>query len=56
MRALSAGLALVPIALGMSKRGSEIHAPLAIAIFFGLLTATASERDQSCHLSGYLGV
>ena len=41
MTALSAGLALVPIALGMSKRGSEIQAPVAIAIFFGLLTSTA---------------
>ena len=41
MTALSAGLALVPIAVGMSKRGSEIQASLAIAIFFGLLTSTA---------------
>ena len=41
MTALAAGLALVPIALGMSKRGSEIQAPTAIAIFFGLLTLTA---------------
>lgn len=41
MTALAAGLALVPIALGMSKHGSEIQAPMAIAIFFGLLTSTA---------------
>jgi hypothetical protein len=41
MTALAADVALVPIALGMSKRGSEIQAPMAIAIFFGLLTSTA---------------
>jgi Cu/Ag efflux pump CusA len=32
---------LVPIALGMGKPGSEIQAPMAIVIFFGLLTSTA---------------
>lgn len=41
MAALAAGLALVPIALGMGKPGSEIQAPMAIVIFFGLLTSTA---------------
>jgi CzcA family heavy metal efflux pump len=41
MTALAAGLALVPIALGMGKAGSEIQAPMAIVIFFGLLTSTA---------------
>jgi CzcA family heavy metal efflux pump len=41
MTALAAGLALVPIALGMGKPGSEIQAPMAIVIFFGLLTSTA---------------
>jgi Cu/Ag efflux pump CusA len=41
MTTLSAGLTLVPIALGSSKRGSEVQAPMAIAIFFGLLTSTA---------------
>jgi Cu/Ag efflux pump CusA len=40
MTALAAGLALVPIALGMGKPGSEIQAPMAIVIFFGLLTST----------------
>jgi hypothetical protein len=30
-----------PIALGMGKPGSEIQAPMAIVIFFGLLTSTA---------------
>src|SRR5262249_19531994 len=41
MTALAAGLALVPIALGMGRPGSEIQAPMAIVIFFGLLTSTA---------------
>src|SRR5581483_9105643 len=41
MTALAAGVALVPIALGMGKPGSEIQAPMAIVIFFGLLTSTA---------------
>ena len=41
MTALAAGLALVPIAAGMGKPGSEIQAPMAIVILFGLLTSTA---------------
>jgi Cu/Ag efflux pump CusA len=41
MTAMAAGLALVPIALGMGKPGSEIQAPMAIVIFFGLVTSTA---------------
>jgi CzcA family heavy metal efflux pump len=41
MTALAAGLALVPIAMGMGKPGSEIQAPMAIVIFCGLLTSTA---------------
>jgi CzcA family heavy metal efflux pump len=41
MTAMAAGLALVPIALGMGKPGSEIQAPMAIVIFFGLITSTA---------------
>ena len=41
MTALAAGLALVPIALGMGKPGSEIQAPMAMVILFGLLTSTA---------------
>jgi CzcA family heavy metal efflux pump len=40
MTALAAGFALVPIALGMGKPGSEIQAPMAIVIFCGLLTST----------------
>ena len=41
MTALAAGLALVPIAMGMGKPGSEIQAPMAIVIFCGLLSSTA---------------
>jgi Cu/Ag efflux pump CusA len=41
MTAMAAGLALVPIALGMGKPGSEIQAPMAIVIFCGLVTSTA---------------
>ena len=41
MTAMSTGLALIPIALGLGKTGSEIHAPLAIVVLFGLLSSTA---------------
>jgi Cu/Ag efflux pump CusA len=41
MTALAAGLALVPIAAGMGKPGSEIQAPMAMVILFGLSTSTA---------------
>jgi Cu/Ag efflux pump CusA len=41
MTALAAGLALIPIAAGMGKPGSEIQAPMAIVILFGLFTSTA---------------
>ena len=41
MTALAAGLALIPIANGMGKPGSEIQAPMAMVILFGLLTSTA---------------
>jgi Cu/Ag efflux pump CusA len=41
MTALAAGLALIPIAAGMGKPGSEIQAPMALVILFGLLTSTA---------------
>ena len=41
MTALAAGLALIPIALGMGQPGSEIQAPMAMVILFGLLTSTA---------------
>jgi CzcA family heavy metal efflux pump len=40
MTALAAGLALIPIAAGMGKPGSEIQAPMAMVILFGLLTST----------------
>jgi Cu/Ag efflux pump CusA len=41
MTALAAGLALIPIANGMGQPGSEIQAPMATVILFGLLTSTA---------------
>jgi CzcA family heavy metal efflux pump len=41
MTAMAAGLALVPIAARMGQSGSEIQAPMAIVILFGLLTSTA---------------
>ena len=34
-------IALVPIAAGMGKPGSEIQAPMAMVILLGLLTSTA---------------
>jgi CzcA family heavy metal efflux pump len=40
MTALAAGLALVPLALAMGQPGSEIQAPMAIVILFGLLSST----------------
>ena len=35
------GLALIPVALGMGKPGSEIQAPMALVILCGLLSSTA---------------
>lgn len=40
MTALATGLALVPLALAMGQPGSEIQAPMAIVILFGLLSST----------------
>lgn len=40
MTAAAAGLALVPIALGAGQPGSEIQAPMAMVILFGLLSST----------------
>jgi CzcA family heavy metal efflux pump len=41
MTALTAALALLPIAAGMGKPGSEIQAPMAMVILFGLVSSTA---------------
>jgi Cu/Ag efflux pump CusA len=40
MTALAAGLALIPLALGGGKTGSEIQTPMAIVILCGLVTST----------------
>lgn len=40
MTALAAGLALIPIAMGQGQPGSEIQAPMAFVILFGLLSST----------------
>jgi CzcA family heavy metal efflux pump len=40
MTALTAALALIPIANGLGKPGSEIQAPMALVILYGLLSST----------------
>ena len=40
MTALSTGIALLPVALGLGKTGSEIHAPLALVVLLGLASST----------------
>jgi multidrug efflux pump subunit AcrB len=40
MTALATAFALIPLALGSGKPGSELEAPMAIVIFFGLVSST----------------
>lgn len=40
MTALASGLGLLPLALAMGEPGSEIQAPMAIVILFGLISST----------------
>ena len=40
MTAMAAGLALVPLALGGGRTGSEIQTPMAIVILCGLTSST----------------
>jgi Cu/Ag efflux pump CusA len=41
MTALTAGLALLPLAIGGEKPGNEIQTPMALVILCGLATSTA---------------
>ncbi|RLJ17757.1 CusA/CzcA family heavy metal efflux RND transporter [bacterium endosymbiont of Escarpia laminata] len=41
MTALAAGLALVPLAMSAGQPGSEIQAPMAVVILYGLFSSTA---------------
>ena len=40
MTALSTGIALLPVGLGLGETGSEIHAPLALVVICGLMSST----------------
>lgn len=40
MTALASGLGLLPLAMAMGEAGSEIQAPMAIVILYGLITST----------------
>ena len=41
MTAISAALALMPLAFAMGQPGSEIQAPMAVVILCGLISSTA---------------
>ena len=40
MTAVSTGIALFPVSLGLGETGSEIHAPLALVVLCGLVSST----------------
>ena len=40
MTALATALALIPLSLGLGEPGSEIQAPMAIVILWGLISST----------------
>ena len=60
MTALMAALGLVPLALGLGRPGHEIEAPMALAIFGGLTTATFLNLvvlpEALIRMQGWLGL
>jgi Cu/Ag efflux pump CusA len=55
MTAMAAGLALIPLALGGGKTGSEIQTPMAIVILCGLISSTLLNMVGSIwRKNGYL--